>query len=173
MHEIESIRYSNCKGVDCLGNKGAMLVEVQHPLKNFQLLGTHMQAGGTKELKISQYDEAGGLMKRHEQNAEPQFASGDFNTHKDDTYLYPILLNKLGAEDGDICSELKCTSDHLLNDMDTYDPKRRRVIDYVFYRGNGVKPVSVSRSVVRFQQQWNKQHKDLSDHFALLLQIKL
>jgi endonuclease/exonuclease/phosphatase family metal-dependent hydrolase len=173
MKELESIRYSECKGVDCMGNKGAMLVEVQHPVHKFQLFGTHMQAGGSKELKISQYEEAGALLKRHEQPGVPQFAAGDFNTHKADTLLYPKLLAALKAEDGEISSELKFTSDHLLNDMDSYNPNRRNLIDFVFFKGNGVTPVSTSRFVKQIRERWSVKHKDLSDHNAVMLEMKL
>ena len=174
LSEIESIKYSQCKGIDCAGNKGSMLVEVAHPAGRFQLLGTHMQAGGSKDLKESQYAEAGALLKRHEQAGVPQFAAGDFNTKKAaNPELYDSLVRALHAEDGNICSDLQFTSDHSLNDMEEYNPAKRNVIDYVFFKGNGVKPVSATRCVRRFEQQWDAKHKDLSDHFAMVLRMQL
>ena len=173
LKELESITYSKLKGVDKIGHKGCLLVEVDHPVKKFQLLGTHMQAGGGKEIKLSNYKDAGDLLKRHIVQGEPQFAAGDFNTKIVDTILYPKLVNELQMENGNICTDLKCTSDHLLNDMDYYNPDKRNLIDFVFYRGNGIIPTYSSRSVIRFQQQWNKKHSDLSDHFAVLLKMDL
>jgi endonuclease/exonuclease/phosphatase family metal-dependent hydrolase len=173
MKEIESIRYTHLEGIDKAARKGAMLVEIKHPVKTFQLLGTHMEAGGSKELKITQYIEAGELLKRHEQSGVPQFAAGDFNTRRVDTVLYPKLIAALQAEDGGICTDLKCTSDHLLNDMDSYNPNRRNLIDFVFFKSNGLHPLNTTRSVMRFEQQWNKKHKDLSDHFAVELKMLL
>ncbi|HWB64993.1 MAG TPA: endonuclease/exonuclease/phosphatase family protein [Chitinophagales bacterium] len=170
---IESIRYTQCKGIDCMGNKGAMLVEVQHPAMKFELLGTHMQAGGSVELKESQYAEAAALLKRHAQEGEPQFAAGDFNTHKGDSVLYPKLCSTLQALDGDITGDLKYTSDHLLNDMEKPNPKKRGVIDYVFYVANGVHFKSAERCVREFEQRWSPEHKDLSDHFAMVLTVKI
>lgn len=172
LKEIESIRYSWLEGINKKARKGAMLVEVEHPAGPFQVLGTHMEAGGSAELKVSQYKEAGALLKRHEQVGIRQFASGDFNTHLTDTLLYPQLINALDAQDGDICTELKCSSDHLLNDMQNYRPDKRSLIDYVFYRPNGAAPGVTTRSVLRFTQPWNKKHKDLSDHFAVLLKMQ-
>lgn len=172
MKELESIAYTKCKGIDCMANKGSLLVEVNHPKHKFQLLGTHMQAGGGKDIKESQYKEAGDLLKRHVQNGVPQFAAGDFNTHKNDPDLYPKLLKELDATDGDIDSELKYTSDHMLNDMDSYDPKRRNVIDYVFYKPNGVAARKCSRKVIAFEKPWSKKHKSLSDHNAIVLKME-
>lgn len=173
MKEIKSIKYSRCKGIDCIGNKGSMLAEVEHPLKKFQVLGTHMQAGGGREIKLSQYKEAGELLKRFEQPGVPQFAAGDFNTRNTDTVMYPQLLAALQAENGEFCTELKCTSDHLLSDMYDYHPDRRNTVDYVFYKSNGVKPAVTTRSVMQYEQQWHKKHKDLSDHFAVVLKMCL
>jgi endonuclease/exonuclease/phosphatase family metal-dependent hydrolase len=171
LKEIESIKYSWLEGIDKLAAKGALLVEVEHPTKKFQLLGTHMEAGGSKELKMTQYKEAGELLKRHEEIGVPQFACGDFNTKRVDSVLYPKLINCLQMEDGEICTDLKCTSDHLLNDMDSYNPNRRNLIDYVFFKSQGVTPVKTTRSVMRYTQQWNKKHQDLSDHFAVILKM--
>jgi endonuclease/exonuclease/phosphatase family metal-dependent hydrolase len=132
-----------------------------------------MQAGGSAELKTSQYQEAGALLKRHQESGTPQFAAGDFNTRKTSTDLYPALVKCMEVEDGDITGELQATSDHLLNDMDNYNPDKRNLIDFVFYRSNGFKSQSVTRCVKRFQQQWNPKHKDLSDHFAVLMTMHL
>ncbi len=173
LKEVESIKYTWLEGIDKLAAKGALLVELEHPVKKIQILGTHMEAGGSRELKMSQYKEAGELLKRHETAGIPQFACGDFNTRRIDTVLYPKLINYLAMEDGDICTDLKCTSDHLLNDMDTHNPDKRNLIDYVFYRGNGVAAVNTTRSVMRYEHQWHKKHKDLSDHFAVLLKTDL
>ncbi len=173
MKELESITYSKCKGIDCIGHKGSMLVEVEHPKQKFQVLGTHMQAGGGNEIKKSQHEEAGTLLKRHEEKGVPQFAAGDFNTHKVDTVLYPHLLKAMCCEDGEICTDLKFTTDHLLNDMGNYNPSKRSVIDFVLFKSNGWLPKETKRCVFAFEQQWNKKHKSLSDHNAVVLRMKL
>lgn len=172
IREVESIRDSACSGIDCSGRKGALLAEVDYPGQKFQVLGTHMQAGGTHEIKKSQYKEAGELLKRHQTDGIPQLASGDFNCHKNDTALYPYLVSCLDAADGDITGEFPFTTDHLLNDMTNYRPDKRSVIDYVFYRPNGVQPVEATRVVRVFREQWNKTCKDLSDHFGIELQLR-
>jgi endonuclease/exonuclease/phosphatase family metal-dependent hydrolase len=170
--EIESIKYTQCKGIDCAGHKGSMLVEVAHPAGRFQLLGTHMQAGGSRELKESQYAEAAALLKRHQQPGIPQFAAGDFNTKKGKPVLYDSLVRALDAQDGDISGDLKYTSDHMLNDMEEYDTTRRNLIDFIFIRPNGVTPVSTRRYIRQFEQRWHPRHKDLSDHFAVVMRMK-
>ncbi len=176
LKEIESIKYTECKGIDCAGNKGAILVEVQHPVKTFQLLGTHMQAGGSKDLKISQYQEASDLLKRHQQQGMPQFVAGDFNTHKDDTALYPKLVSILNAQDGTIDDEPQVIDNHASNDMrgkPDGKKKKKGVIDYVFVKDNGVKIISTERYAREFKQTWSSTHQDLSDHYAVILRVRL
>ena len=178
MKEIESIRYVLCKGIDCAGNKGAILVEVEHPVRKFQLLGTHMQAGGHKDLKQSQYEQAGDLLKRHQQQGTPQFVAGDFNTHKGDSVLYPCLVNCLKADDGPVDNEEKVLENHDGNDMRGKkagggNKKKKGVIDYVFVKANDAKIISEQRYAREFEQRWSPIHKDISDHFAVILKVRL
>jgi endonuclease/exonuclease/phosphatase family metal-dependent hydrolase len=188
LKELESIRYSECKGIDCAGNKGAILVEVEDPRGKYQLLGTHMQAGGSHEIKISQYQQAGELLKRHQQEGMLQLVAGDFNTHKDDTALYPQLVSCLHAKDGDLDDEVAVQAAHAHNDIrekahkkkhagaqpGAMKPKRGKgIIDYIFVRANGVKILSQQRYAREFQQRWSPVHKDLSDHFAVILKLTL
>jgi len=174
--ELESIKYSRCKGIDCAGNKGAMLVEVQHPAHKFQLFGTHMQAGGNHEIKKSQYEEAAELLKRHQQQGMPQFVAGDFNTHKDDTTLYPYLVDYLKAEDGPVDDEQKVLESHDENDMREKpgnNKKKKGLIDYVFVKPNGITILSQHRYAREYEQRWSAKHKDISDHFAVILKVEL
>jgi endonuclease/exonuclease/phosphatase family metal-dependent hydrolase len=175
LKELESIAYSQCKGADCLGHKGSILVEVEHPVQKFQLLGTHIQAGGNRDLKTSQYQEAAALVERHTQPGIPQFIAGDFNTHKDDTTLYNILVSTLKADDGTVDNEAQALQGHAQNDMrDKPNPKKKKgIIDYVFVKANGAHILSQQRYTRQFQQQWSAKHKDLSDHFAVILKVKI
>ncbi len=175
MREIETIRYSNCAGDDCFARKGALLVEMEANGRKFQLLGTHMQAGGTKEIKSSQYQQAGDLLRRHTITGEPQVICGDFNTFQSDTSLYPLMIKNLEAENGPFTGALKYTSDHLVNDLcdDLGKPNcERDVIDYILYRSNGNPFKKVMRRVIEYLQPWHKKHKYLSDHNAVLMQVK-
>lgn len=164
---LEKTVYSKCKKVDCVARKGVMAVEVDFNGQPLQLFGTHMQAGGGKELKKLQHKEFGEVLKRHEKQGVPQISLGDFNTHKEDPDMYGNLLRELQSEDGDLIGELQYTSDHTINDMDEPNDKKS-VIDYVLYKGNGVKLKSAKRQVRAYTKRWSKRNKDLSDHFAVL-----
>lgn len=177
MQELESIKYSQCKGADCYGHKGAILVQVDHPAGRIQVLGTHLQAGGSVDLKASQYLEAAGLLDRHQQQGVPQFIAGDFNTHKDDTLLYNRLTTAMKGADGDVDDELKILTAHTLNDLrrknNGHPKKSKSIIDYVFVKANGAHITSQHRYTREYQQPWSQTNKDLSDHFAVILNVRM
>jgi len=175
MRKLETIRFSDCTGDDCFARKGAMLAEMNVNGKKIQVLGTHLQAGNNLQVKCSQFRQLGELLKRHSVNNEPQMICGDFNTFQSDTVLYPLMIKTLGAENGPFSGSLKYTSDHLVNDLcdDLGKPNcEREVIDYILYRGNGLAVKSISRRIIEYLQRWNKKHQYLSDHNAVLMQLK-
>ena len=172
---LEEIDFEQCEGDDCFARKGAMLVEIEYVGTKFQLLGTHLEAGGTKEMKISQYQEIRELIDRHQQNGVPQLLAGDFNTHKfRREELYNIMLETLDAEDGELEGDLKFTTDELRNDMNPAGKNgaKQGVIDFIFYRGNGFEPKSMIRHVRQYQKNWRVDHSDLSDHNAVLMRVR-
>ena len=175
LREIETIRFEQCAGDDCYARKGALLTELDIKGKKVQLLGTHVQAGGTAEIKTSQYKQIADLLNRHIVTGVPQMICGDFNTFQSDTLLYPIMIKTLQAENGPFSGELKYTSDHFVNDLceDFARPGcERDVIDYILYRSNGQPFSSVSRTIIEYLQPWHKKHKYLSDHNAVLMKLK-
>lgn len=171
MKTLGQTKFSTCEKEDCMARKGGLIVEVKKEGKTFQVLGTHLEAGGPREMKISQYYQLRELSDRFCNDTTPLFMCGDFNTRKSDENLYPVMLNVLGAEDGDISGELQCTSDHATCDMDLQPDKSKKIIDYILVRKASAK-YTATRTVKRFQQRWHKNHQDLSDHYALFMDYK-
>jgi len=154
---------------DKFARKGCLMVEVQLPDGNkLQVLGTHLQAGGPDAIRHSQYKQLKNFIDKHRKENVPQLICGDFNTKKHDEINYQTMCGIISCEDGDISGDLCCTSDGYLNDMKDYDPNDRKVIDYIFYRANGAKPHQLKREVRQYTQRWSEEHKDLSDHNAVL-----
>lgn len=165
-------KWKEKQGHDKFARKGCLMVELELPdKKHIQVLGTHLQAGGSIEVRHSQYKQIRNFIDRYQKNYVPQIICGDFNTQKSDDLNYKIMLNTMDVEDGALSGELCCTSDGLLNDMKKYDPYNRKLIDFIFYKGNGVQPKSMDREIKQIEQRWSSKHKDLSDHYAILSTI--
>jgi len=171
LKQLGALQYSQCDDFDCWARKGVMLVEVNDGKHIFQIAGTHMNGGGSVALKTSQYREMGQLVKEFARAGVPQFCVGDYNTSNLEPQYYNALISNLDAEDGPISGSLTCTNDHLNNDMEWYDAKDRNIIDYILYRSNGVHPQKMQRSIKQYCQRWSPTHEDLSDHYALLMEL--
>lgn len=173
MRTLGQTRFSTCEKEDCMARKGGLLVEVVKSGRVFQVLGTHLEAGGPREMKISQYHQLRDLCDKYCNDTVPVFLCGDFNTRKTDENLYPVMLKVLDAEDGDLTGEIQCTSDHATCDMDLKPDKSKKIIDYILIRKNNAKEASsVTRWVKRLQQSWHKNHKDLSDHYSVYMDYR-
>lgn len=182
-HPIDSvhqIRFTKRKGFDKYARKGAMLAEITVRGRKIQVLGTHLQAFGTDDILISQYHQMRReLLDRHARPNVPQFLLGDFNTRKvppvsaslsSDTPVpqtrYGAMLETLDAADGDLAGDQQYTMDRPYNDLCERRKEARLLLDYILVRPASTN-LSIRREVKIFRKPWNKNHQDLSDHFAL------
>lgn len=172
LKKLGETQYSKCTGDDCWARKGVLLVEVNDGKHIFQLAGTHLDGGGTLDLKKSQYREMGAFVKQFAKTGTPQFLAGDYNTDFADKNFYNAMMENLDAEDGPLTGPTCFTDDHLDNDMEDFNPHDRKILDFILYRANGIKPLSINRSIRQYCQPWGKHHEDLSDHYAVLMDLK-
>lgn len=167
LKEIEQIKFEDCHGfIDCFANKGAMLVEGEWHGQRFQLLNTHIQAGGPDSIKQKQYEAIRLLIDSHKEEGVPQLLAGDFNKGKDNGASYDKMLTTLDVADYEPDSERKFSAG---SDNDFREGGNNRLIDFIFYRPNGVKPKSMIRNIRRFRsdEPCFKEISDLSDHYAV------
>lgn len=182
-HPIDSvheIRFTKRTGYDKFARKGAMLVSINFRGKNIQVLGTHLQAFGTDDILISQYNQMRRqLLDPHQRTGVPQFLVGDFNTRKSPQVSpglsgdapmpqtrYTAMLQNLEAEDGELEGPQQYSMDRPFNDLCTRRKEARLLLDYVLVRP-AESHLQINREIKIFRKAWNKDHQDLSDHFAL------
>jgi len=172
MEKIGSIVFDDCGEENCMAQKGGLLVEVTVKDKKIQILGTHMDASSDEKIKESQLKQLGNLLEKYIKNAVPQLICGDFNIEKSNKSLYQKMLSFLKADDGPLTGDLQYTFDPSKNDMN-YDNESPKLIDFILYRSNGFKEKMFQRKIQRYEKKWNKKQSDLSDHFAVLLEMEL
>jgi endonuclease/exonuclease/phosphatase family metal-dependent hydrolase len=172
MKKLATIKYSQCDDFDCMARKGVLLVEINDGHRTFQLAGTHMNGGGTLDLKKSQYREMGAVVKEYARPGIPEFLAGDYNTNYFEKPFYNAMIEALDAEDGPLQGTAHFTDDHLNNDMEPYDPHDQKIIDFILYRPNGVRPQNMQRYIRQYCQRWSKTNEDLSDHYAVLMDVQ-
>lgn len=172
LKKVDRVRFRQRENIDRWAHKGGLLVEATLPSgQRIQVLGTHLQAGGSWRTKFSQYIDLASIVLPNAEPGVPQFLAGDFNTAADDTMRYPMLLNILDAEDGLIDSEVQHSADSATNDLK--DRGSSKLIDFIFYRDNGIAPVMMKRYVRLYNERWCAQYCSLSDHNAILMRVVL
>lgn len=165
---LGTIQYCECDGFDdCFARKGAMLLEGQHEGKSFQILGTHLQAGGPQSVRKSQYLEMRQLLDAHQLNGVPQIVCGDMNTPQTQQAHYDDMLQCLDVEDGPMEIALEQCERGYTNDMHDGGARNLWLIDFVFYRANNVPVKQIKRRMPNIRHRWSKKHHDLSDHFPV------
>jgi len=176
---IDDIYFSVCGGSDCYSVKGAVLVDVTKNNHKVQIIGTHLQSADGKkmtgqQIRKIQYEEIKNkLMIPHAEEGVPQFFVGDLNTSKEDKTSYEQLLATMDVEDGELEGGNQFSSIGGKNDLDKDPNDKPHLIDYILCRRNGCLIGFTQRCVKIFQQHWSKDHKDLSDHYAVLAEIAL
>lgn len=168
-HPIDSvheIRFTHRTGFDKYSRKGALLSEIRVKEKPIQVLGTHLQAFGTDSVLIAQYKQIRDeLLIPRERPGVPQFVCGDMNT-RPTSARFPVMLQTLDASTGELHGTQQFTMDRPNNDLTERNPNARILLDYVLVRPSA-QELQIRRQVRIFRKWWDKNHQDLSDHFAL------
>lgn len=163
--KVESICFKKRWGLDNkMARKGALMVEGEKNGHTFQIIGTHLNAGGPLDIRMSQAAAIQNeLLEPFQKENVPQIICGDFNIRKTNEAAYDKLLTTLKARDGKLKDrEGKMTEIREKNDMRTW--KGKGIIDFIFYRDNGRKAKSIARKIPLIRHRWHKKHQDLADH---------
>lgn len=157
---LGTVRYEACNGADCFAKKGAVLLEGQFEGKTYQILGTHLNAGGPHWIREAQYKQLRSLLDEYLKMDVPQIICGDMNTHKEQESFYTNMLVSIGAADIETNSQQVFTT-----------AKDRSVIDYILLRKNGTTLKSINKEVLWINPNKakviEKLNGNLSDHLAL------
>lgn len=162
--ELGKVRFRQKFGFDNkMARKGALMIEMEKDGQRFHIVGTHLNAGGSLELRASQIrqikDE---LIDEHHEAGVPLIVAGDFNISKFDPNGLDSMLTILEMEDYELESEQQYTYDFTLNDLG--DGKSKGVIDYVYFRPEKLKVRKTLRKIPLIEKIWSKKRKSLADH---------
>lgn len=165
LKEVAKIKYKNKYGFDNkMARKGALMVEVNKNGQIFEVIGTHLNAGGSLELKASQIrqikDE---LIDVYHNDDHPLVVAGDFNIDKFEVENgLDSMLCILDMVDYGLEGNQKFTFDHANNDL--VDGKSKGVIDFVYFKPGKLKVRNTTRRIPLIEKIWSKTKKSLSDH---------
>ncbi|MGB1248294.1 MAG: endonuclease/exonuclease/phosphatase family protein [Chitinophagales bacterium] len=165
--ELGTTQYRSCNGADCFAKKGAGLFEGEWNGKTFQILGTHLNAGGPQWIREEQYKQiADELLFPHQKMGVPQIICGDMNTHREDSDgKYETML-----------SALDCLDTPTYGERQTTTVKDKGIIDYILYRPNESSIQIIDKQIRVFTTDTEVVDKlggTLSDHLGVDLVVEL
>lgn len=179
--QTASILFKECKGADCIAQKGALLVEVEKNSRRLQIVGTHLQAeedSASQSIRERQYASIlGKLLQPFRKPNVPQVIAGDLNTSRYNPHRYKRMMQVFRAEDAgaphDYRDKKLFSYDGSQNDIVRKVWKSTQdLLDYVLVRKNRTEMQSYA-GVKIFRKQWRKENRDLSDHYAIEAKIIL
>jgi phospholipase C len=170
---VSEIQFSSSKGFDMFSRKGALMAEGKHNGTLFQLVGTHLNSGDSQKVRDRQYNEMVSLLLEPNKKEDiPQIICGDFNTNKTDTASYSKMLGILDVPDYQMAGACLYSYDGINNDLTGKHFTGQDIIDYIFFRPNGLIGEKIDRSIHPVYHSWSNSHKDLSDHYAVAATIE-
>lgn len=180
LNELARTRYRTCNGADCFSKKGAALWEGEWNGKTFQVLGTHLNAGGPKWIREEQFKQIWEeLLAPFEKIGVPQIICGDMNTRYTNRDAYTFMLKTLNALDPPVSNQRMSTKPPKRNEQkEFYTTATDSVfIDYILHRPNGSNMKVIDKRVVTFKANpefpVKVLHGTLSDHLALEIVVSL
>lgn len=189
LNVLGEIEFNDCKGLDCVALKGAMLVEVTKGDRTYQVMGTHLQAdeGESRDLIRKKQCEQirDELLAPNAKDHVPQILCGDFNISSNNQERYNELLGILACSNDDVsCEALTAITNtgDLTETEFTYDWQNNDLVpgeyevttlDYILVRKpKKFKPFEgIKRTIKVFTSSWSsgklKNKRNLSDHHAV------
>lgn len=164
MKEVAKIKFKRASGFDNkMARKGALMVEINKNGQKFEVIGTHLNAGGSLELKASQIrqikDE---LIDVYHNENNPLVVAGDFNIDKYEENGLDSMICILDMNDYGLEGERQHTFDFTANDLG--DGKSKGVIDFVYFKPGKLRVNNSTRRIPIIEKIWSKTKKSLSDH---------
>lgn len=164
MTKIAATKYRNKSGIDNkMARKGAAMVRVVKNNQPFHIIGTHLNSGGTLQLRASQVRQIReDLVGKHHHQDIPLIIAGDFNIERSEKAGLDSMLCILDVSDYTLHGPHQYTVDGSMNDLCW--TKGKGFIDYIFVNNGALKPVKLIRQIPLLEKRWSKKNKSLADH---------
>lgn len=170
---IDHVIYKKGVTEDGLASKGCTLVEAEKDGIIFQIAGTHLQSGNSKEAikhRHSQYEAIKNLIFKYKNDTIPVFVIGDLNTRKCNHVSYNKMLKTIGV------------SDFPLNDIEPYTIDKKNSwnnqnnsiqLDYILLNRRNTSTKILKQNILRLSRQYKNKRMDFSDHYGITCFIEV
>ncbi|CAL2108107.1 exported hypothetical protein [Tenacibaculum sp. 190524A02b] len=164
---------------DDQSNKGVMYAKINKLGKNYHVLGTHAQSGGSyASYRTKNFKEIINLRNRKNiPSNEPVIIGGDLNVNKFTASEYNGMLGTLQANDPQRIGSYTATYSGITNGW--IGSSNDQILDYVLYSSAHQQPVSSTTRVfvprhtmlshpgLNSNDEWRSVVTDISDHYGV------
>ena len=187
VEDVVQVLFDTCAGVDCRAAKGAVLFTVEKDGRSYQVVNTHLQAGGApryQQVRERQYGTIATLLEECGRPGVLQVVAGDLNTDEADVAAHEAMLRSLKARNGSLRRakrEEEEAMDHCTwgCSTNTLISKRYRghtkLIDHMLVRRfaatDEARRYHAERRLHIFTSPWSRRHRHLSDHNAVSIRL--
>jgi len=187
LEEVTWVLFDTCTGVDRYAAKGALLFRVEHEGNTFQVVNTHLQAGGApkhQRVREAQYGTIATLLEEHSRPGVLQVVAGDLNTDEADVDAHEAMLQSLRSSNGSLRKPRRMEAEGM--DLCTWGCStntligkryrgRTKLLDHFLVR-NPAGPeedrrIRTERRLHIFTSPWSRRHRHLSDHNAVSIRL--
>jgi phospholipase C len=154
-----------------MARKGAVMVEVNKNGQPFHLIGTHLNSGGSLDVRSSQVRAIKEkLIDVHYKADIPLVVAGDFNIRQNNPEGLDSMTCILDLGIYELSGECRFSVDHTTNDLTRYTGQE--VIDFIYFNPALLDILSLHRFIPDITFQWSEKHRSLSDHNPIELYLQ-
>jgi len=173
MKYIDHVIYEKGAHEDAWAAKGCTLVEVEKEGHKFQIAGTHLQSGSSKDAEKHrglQYQDIRNLLDKNADKTIPVLVMGDMNTRKTNVPKYTQMVKTIGVKDFPLDEENPYTIDNQ-NSWNEHDQGIQ--LDYVFLQKRATQTTIKEQKVLRLKGNYKGKQMDLADHYGIVAKLLL
>ena len=170
IEEVQTIKFVEATSWDKMSQKGAVMVQTTES-PYCQIVVTHLQSALDIErnrIRRAQCQHIkDSLITPNKKDQIPQILVGDWNVYAESAFNSNSLLSLLGNP----ISHHR----HIKHTYPTEDyskSEKRWTFDYAFVLPNGITDLQLNNQTLSPQHPWKKNRQDLSDHYALEVEVR-
>lgn len=173
MKYVDHVIYEKGAHEDAWAAKGCTLVEVEKEGYTFQIAGTHLQSGGSKEAekyRALQYQDIRNLLDKNLNENLPVLVMGDMNTRKTNVPKYTQMIETIGVKDFPLDEENPYTIDN----QNSWNKHAQGIqLDYVLLQARATETTIKEQKILRLKETHKGKQIDLADHYGVVAKVLL
>lgn len=167
LEEVESIKFNNCSGSDCMAYKGAQMVRANFNQQTVYIINTHLNSEPLRSIAIGQMRMIKDSLAKQAYEKSPYvFIGGDFNINISDSINYQKMVKVFKTKNKYHFDKSKNSSTRKYV---------KNTLDYIFLYNSKESKIKMKKVKYLIGPEWKKDNSKkiygktvgLSDHYPI------